>query len=77
MLGIQKLLSFKIKHIAIYNKKINIRIRPFMTKQNLTILHLSDFHLSHNNIDKELYDKMLYEIKNWMKKRIRTIIMCA
>lgn len=46
-----------------------------MTKQNLTILHLSDFHLSHNNIDKELYDKMLYEIKNWMEKIIRTLIM--
>lgn len=44
-----------------------------MTKQNLTILHLSDFHLSHNNIDKELYDKMLYEIKNWMEKNNKNI----
>jgi len=44
-----------------------------MTKQNLTILHLSDFHLSHNNIDKELYDKMLSEIKNWMGKNNKNI----
>ena len=44
-----------------------------MTRQNLTILHLSDFHLSHNNIDKELYDKMLSEIKNWMEKNNKNI----